>query len=351
MAAPLKEQFGSDVVRRLAETLPVDRPSFVDECLEGFEELSLLARGRRIADVMQRHLDDDPARAVRQVEAAMGADLGFGYFAHSAFIGTYGLPAYAESMAAQHTLTRLFTAEFSIRPFIEHYPETMGQLAVWSADPDAHVRRLVSEGTRPRLPWASRLAAFQSDPSPVIELLDRLIDDPSEYVLRSVGNNLNDISRDHPEIALAVAERWLPGRPRLVRRGLRTLIKAADPHALRLLGYEGSTVVAEARLPKRVRIGDSLPVVVTLTGHGRILLDLRVHFVKANGSTAAKVFRGAELQVDGQAQLRRTISFAQHTTRVHYPGRHRIEALVNGEPSLLGEFEVVESTSEVPTIS
>jgi hypothetical protein len=157
-----------------------------------------------------------------------------------------------------------------------------------------------------------------------------------------VGNNLNDISRDHPDVALEVAARWLQGRPRLVRRGLRTLIKAGDSRALALLGYSGTDVVAAAELPSHVTIGGSLPLTLTLTGRGRVLVDIRVHFVKANGSTSAKVFRGAEVVVDGVASIRRTISFAQHTTRKHYPGMHRVQALINGEPVELGVLEVVE---------
>lgn len=341
MAAPLTDQFGPDVVRRIAAGLPVDHDTFFAECLDGFDDLGLMARGAHVAEVMRRHLDPDPGTAVRQVAASIGPPLGFGYFAHSAFIGTYGLPAYAESMSAQHALTQAFTAEFSIRPFIVQHPQTMDQLRAWAADPSDHVRRLVSEGTRPRLPWASRLPAFQRDPGPVIELLDLLKDDPSDYVQRSVGNNLNDISRDHPGLAVEVAARWLPGRGRLVRRGLRTLIKAGDPGALALLGYEASDMAATAEFPPLVRIGESLPLIVTLSGHGKVLVDLRVHFLKASGATSAKVFRGAEVSVDGSAQVRRTISFRQHSTRRHYPGTHRIEALINGVPVALGAVEVV----------
>lgn len=342
VAAPLKDRFDSDVVLRIAADLPVDPDAFVAACLDGFDELGLMSRGDHVAAVMQRHLAPDPRIAVRQVAAGIGAPLGFGYLAHSAFIGTYGLPAYQESMDAQHALTQVFTAEFSIRAFIQRYPQTMEQLRTWVDDPSEHVRRLVSEGTRPRLPWATRLPAFQADPGPVVALLDLLKDDPSEYVRRSVGNNLNDISRDHPEVALDVAARWLPERSRLVRRGLRTLTKAGDPRALALLGYEATDVAVTATFPAQVRIGDKLPLTVVLSGRGKVLVDLRVHFVKANGSTSAKVFRGAEIDVEGRAQLRRTISFAQHSTRRHYPGSHRIEAVVNGEPVALGTVDIVE---------
>lgn len=343
----MKNRFGPDVVARIADGLAasvphLDRPAFIAECLVGFDGLELMARADRVAEVMYRHLDPSPAAAVQQVAGAIGEPMEFGYLAHSAFIGNYGVEAFEESMAAMYALTQVFTAEFCIRPFIVRYPQTINRLRDWANDPSEHVRRLVSEGTRPRLPWAGRLPAFQADPAPVVELLELLKDDPSPYVLRSVGNNLNDISRDNPEIALDVAARWLPERGSLVRRGLRTLIKAGDPRALSLLGYESTSVRASAQLPRQVRIGQRMPLVITLRGTGPVLVDLRVHFVKANGAASPKVFRGGELDVAGEAQLRRTISFAHHTTRTAYPGQHLIEALVNGVPQELGVVEVVE---------
>lgn len=347
MGELMKDRFGPAVVTRIAEDLGAavsafDRDRFVADCLNGLAELELMARAAHVADVMRRHLDPEPAVAVGQVAAAIGEPMEFGYLAHSAFIGTYGIDTFEESMAAMYALTQIFTAEFCIRPFIVSYPQTMDRLRRWASDPSEHVRRLVSEGTRPRLPWAARLPEFQRDPAPVIDLLERLKDDPSPYVLRSVGNNLNDVSRDHPEVALEVAERWLPGRGSLVRRGLRTLIKAGDPRALELLGYSPGTVTATAHLPGEVRIGEKLPLTIVLSGEGPVLVDVRVHFVKANSRTSAKVFKGAELDVQGRAEVRLSISFAHHTTRTPYPGPHRIEAIVNGVAEELGVVEVVE---------
>lgn len=326
---------------RIAETLPVDRPAFVAACLDGFDDLELMDRARRIADVMHTYLDDDPATAVQQVHATIGSERpsgmsGFFYNPHSEFIARYGLPAYEQSLAAMYDLTKVFTAEFCIRSFIVEYPQTMTRLRQWAGDSHEHVRRLVSEGTRPRLPWAQRLPGFIADPGPVIDLLEALKDDPSQYVLRSVGNNLNDISKDHPGLAVDVARAWAPGRDALVRRGLRTLIKAGDPAALEVLGYAPSRVTAHADLPDVIDIGDRLPVAIELRGHGRVLVDIAIHFVKANGSTTRKVFKGAEVEIQGHAVIRRTISFAQHSTRRHYPGPHRVDALINGQAHELG---------------
>ncbi len=346
MAEPLKNNFGADVVHQIAASLPVTTPDFTDECLEGFEDLELMDRARRVAEVMHRHLDPDPATAVRQVHNSFGTQrppgmAGFYYNPHSEFIATFGLPAFAEAFAAMYDLTKLFTAEFCVRAFLTQYPETLSVLQQWARDPDEHVRRLVSEGTRPRLPWARQLPQFRADPEPVLALLELLKDDPSQYVLRSVGNNLNDISKDHRVRALEVAAQWYPGREALVRRGLRTLVKAGDPQALAILGYPASEVTATASLPRRLAIGDSLRLEVDLHGHGPVLVDIVVHFVKANGSTAAKVFKGGEVRVSGLATVRKSISFAQLSTRRHYPGPHRIGALINGTEQNLGTVEVL----------
>jgi 3-methyladenine DNA glycosylase AlkC len=341
----LKDQFGPEVVERLADTLPVQRSPFIAACLDGFAELELMDRARHIATVMQAHLDDDPAVAVQQVHGAIGSRRlpgmsAFFYNPHSEFLGRYGLPAYEQSMAAMYDLTKVFTAEFCIRPFIRAYPQTMARLAGWAADGDEHVRRLVSEGTRPRLPWATRLPQFVDDPRPVLGLLEVLKDDPSDYVLRSVGNNLNDISKDHPDLAVDVARTWSPGREALVRRGMRTLIKAGDPAALAVLGYTPSAATAHAEIPAEILIGERLPLTVEVHGHGRVLVDIAVHFVKANGTTSRKVFKGGDVDLDGTAVIRRSISFAQHSTRRHYPGPHRIDALINGRTHELGVVHV-----------
>ena len=145
------------------------------------------------------------------------------------------------------------------------------RLTTWATDPNVHVRRLVSEGSRPRLPWASRLKQFQGDPAPVLKLLELLKDDPIEYVRRSVANNLNDIAKDHPALVVEVAARWWAEgdekRQRLVRHGLRTLIKGGDPSALEVLGFGASspaTVGKTSIEPDVVRIGDKVTIVVAI---------------------------------------------------------------------------------------
>ena len=377
MAEPLKDRFGPEVPRTLGSMLAAVHPGFdaggfLAVALDGYDALELMPRARHLAHSLRPFLPADGGEAIDLVRRAVEPDLqgerrsgmeAFLYLPLTLFVAEYGLDHFESSMRAQHVLTRLFTAEFSIRAFLEHHPEpTLSRLQEWAGDPDPHVRRLVSEGTRPRLPWASRLSRFVEDPQPVLDLLERLRDDPALYVRRSVANNLNDIAKDHPEKVLTTAEGWMRGantnRKALVRHALRTLVKQGNPRALAILGFGvGSPVEVETRLiPGELAIGQTLRVELALRNPGpeaeRVAVDLRVHFVGADGTLRPKVFKGAEvaLEADGVRTVRRTISLRQHTTRTHYPGHHTVELLVNGETRPGGEFELREAAGSSPPL-
>jgi 3-methyladenine DNA glycosylase AlkC len=167
------------------------------------------------------------------------------------YVARAGIEQPAVALPLLAGLTPRWSSEGPIRPFIERHPElTYDHLRRWVSDPDEHVRRLVSEGTRPRLPWAPQLRGLVADPGPNVELLDRLVEDPSPYVRRSVGNHLNDISKDHPGLAVDLAHLWLPrgeGAAWAVRHGLRTLVKQGDPRALNVLGVTTDVDAVGAR--------------------------------------------------------------------------------------------------------
>jgi len=268
----------------------------------------------------------------------------FRHLPHVLFVAEFGLDHFDAAMRAQHDLTRRFTAEFSIRPFIERHPQqTLAVLGDWAADADPHVRRLVSEGTRPRLPWAARLPAFQRDPRPVLALLERLRDDPEAYVRRSVANNLNDIGKDHPQLLIDTARRWLddapPARRALVGHALRSLLKQGHAEALALMGVRPSGALSVTALrvdPDPAVIGTSMKVLCTVLNTGAepadVRADLHVHFVKASGARRPKVFRMPSLQLAPGADgtVTRTIGLHQMSTRTHHPGEHPIEVAING---------------------
>lgn len=246
-------------------------------------------------------------------------------------------------------LTPRWSSEFAVRPFIEHHPDVAyAHFRRWASDPDEHVRRLVSEGTRPRLPWASRLRSLMADPGPNIELLDQLVGDPSEYVRRSVANHLNDIAKDHPDLALDTARRWNDlGHGWVVRHGLRSLIKAGDPVAMSLLGVATNARIRLTDLrvePDAVTIGGEITLAFVLqledAAPVEAIVDYRVHYAGANGTRRPRVFKLARrtLEPGTPEELSRRHAFKPVSIRRIYPGRHTIDVWVNG--SVLGSADV-----------
>lgn len=368
MGAALKENLNAATVQRIAGELRRAYPAFseaafVARCIDGLGQLELTARASHIADAMHAFLPQPFTRAAEVIEASLGPEVpatgeaglaALQYMPHVTFVQKYGLESYDAAIRVQAALTKRFTAEFSIRPFLERYPEaTYAQMLTWAQDNNAHLRRLASEGLRPRLPWAPRLRAYQKDPRPVLAVLELLKDDPVRYVQRSVANNLNDIAKDHPMLVLETCHRWAQdapaGRIWTIRHGLRSLIKAGNSRAIGILGGEehprirvGHTSISVRQVPLggSVRLSFQVESMAQMPQH--LLVDYAVHFVKANGSTRPKVFklRTFTMQPGEPLMFSATVSFAAMTTRRHYPGQHRVDALINGQSHPLGVFEV-----------
>ncbi len=379
MAEQLKNLFGPQMVHRTARSIAqvypdFDAAGFTKQALVDFEQLELTPRCQQIANAMATWLPDNREQAIEIIIDSLGPELencdptdaspsgdpeiddnpmsGFFYMSHGYFLAEHGGDHFNAVMRANYEITKRATSEFSIRtPLRDHTEATLHELQSWATDSNVHVRRCVSEGTRPRLPWSFRLKNFQDDPTEVLRLLEILKDDPVEYVRRSVANNLNDIAKDHPDVVVEVALRWWTdaddNRRRLVKHGLRTLIKAGNPGALDVLGYGPSSpaVVGTVSIePAKLPIGDKVKLEVRIDNPSEepchALVDLRIHFVKANGSTSPKVFKGSELSLDaGESSIvRKTISVAQHTTRTHYPGEHTVEVMINGSACPAGSF-------------
>jgi 3-methyladenine DNA glycosylase AlkC len=367
MAAPkLKEILNPAAVRQIASEFAEADPSFnsrafLRDVLPGLEALELSPRARHIADALWKHLPKPFARASRVLLAALAAadkhpgNSALRFMPHGSLIQHYGLEDLESSLQAQYELTQRFTAEWSIRPFLETYPEqTYARLLEWALDPSEHVRRLVSEGTRPRLPWASRLKSFQENPQLGLRLLDLLKDDPSLYVRRSVANHLNDIAKDHPSLAVSTCQQWMkqpsPARAWIVKHALRSLVKQGHPAALALLGagkrpqirVSGATVN-----PAKLRVGGEARVRFALESLSSrrqdLIVDYAVHYAKANGETRPKVFKLRRVLLEARQEIsfEFKISFRDLTTRKHYPGRHHIDLLVNGQRYSLTTFSVL----------
>ncbi len=233
-----------------------DGAAFRRDALKGLAPLAIMQRGQHLARVLRAHLPVRYEDAINILIASLtppsmpSDEQGlavFFYLPHVSFVALYGLDAaenggcdpFEISMRAQYEFTRRFSSEFSMRPFLIRYPErTLARLMEWTRDSDYHVRRLCSEGARPRLPWAMRIPAFLKDPSPVLPILEALKDDPELYVRRSVANHLGDIAKDHPATVFKLCEQWLSDasieRKWLIRHALRHPAKKGDPSALRL---------------------------------------------------------------------------------------------------------------------
>jgi 3-methyladenine DNA glycosylase AlkC len=360
--ADFKDEISPELIGALADELVRAWPefpaaAFTGEAGDGLERLELMARVRRVAAVLGRHLPTDFAAAAVVLDAALTSPgftswmtLPCGFFATEYGIGQ---PELALPLLAR--LSPRFSSEGPVRPFIERYPDlTMGFVREWARDADDHVRRLASETTRPRLPWATRLDRFVRDPSPVIELLDVLRDDPSEYVRRSVANNLNDISKDHPELAVATARGWLNAGgehvQEVVRHGLRTLVKKGDPDALALLGYDRWAPVRLEELvvePARVPIGGQVELSFSLVAEGGptpVVVDYLVYHAGARGARGAKVFKltTRTLEPGKPQRIRRRHVFREVTVRRLYAGTQRLEVQVNGRVLGGADVELVE---------
>jgi len=257
---PLKALFDDRLVRLIGQSFNAVHDGFElrrfrKRACEGLGDGTMIERAAHIADALADELPDDFAAASEVLIAALGPPLtstdgnglrGLFYMPHASYVAKHGPAHFEAGMAANYELTRRFTAEFSVRPFIErHQRRTLARLRKWTKDADPHVRRLCSEGTRPRLPWAARLPVLQADPALAGPLLDALKDDPELYVRRSVANHLGDVCKDHPDEVYALCERWLrevegadgqraKQRHWMIRHAVRLPAKKRVPEALDL---------------------------------------------------------------------------------------------------------------------
>lgn len=356
---PFKDAVDAAAVGRLAAALGsgIDGEAFVAEAVAGLDELELKARVAHVARALGRHLPSDFLVAAAVVERTVPAgDLGmWEVWPVTDWVAAAGLDHPEAALALLARLTSKASGEFAVRPFIDRYPALAYEVfTAWTADPDEHVRRLVSEGTRPRLPWAPRVPLLEREPGWAVPLLDRLRDDPSAFVRRSVANHLNDLAKADPDLAMSVAQRWAgeggSHAAAVVRHGLRTLVKAGVPAALALVGAD---VDADVRvegfevLTPVVELGRDLVWACRLVGDPdrpvAAVVDYVVHFAGARGGLRPKVFKltTVRLAPGAAADLRRRHPIVPVTTRRYYPGRHRVEVQVNGRVLAGADFDLV----------
>jgi len=316
-----KDLIDQRYLQLLASAIRMVRPEFTTKIITSLESklssLEFKERVRLVASTLETAFPDPSQGIPMLVEAVVKADLkGFWLWPITHYIETTGLDHFELSMNALYHLTQRFTAEFAIRPFLIQNPErSLKLLFTWAEDANPHVRRLVSEGTRPRLPWGQRLSSAVKDPKPTLKLLEKLKYDSELYVRKSVANHLNDITKDNPLVVIETLSRWNKNAPKsqrknvewITRHALRTLIKAGHPEALALIGARslGSAVeVSKIRLNKTViAMNETLEFTFHLRSRSkselRLIVDYVIHHKKANGATSEKVWTaGGGLDTD-----------------------------------------------------
>ncbi len=354
MAEPLKAIYDGTFTEQFAAKVKAvyhtfDEQAFIHAVKQGdWEQLELKARMRRFTEALGGTLPESYEDALRVLYAIAEGCRGLPYLFFPDFVEVYGMKEehLEQSLAALERFTRYSTAEFAIRPFLLASPARIQErMLLWADSEDEHVRRLASEGMRPRLPWGQALPMYKRDPQPILPVLEKLKRDSSLYVRKSVANNLNDIAKDHPELVLELAEAWLGEDERtdwIVRHGCRTLIKKADPRVMALFGYaeDGEqALAAEASLavqPPAIAIGDAAGLRYSVRVRDGAPVKLRmeygIEFVKSGGKSSLKRFLLSDREYGGGALFagERVHRFADLTTRKHYPGRHRLSLWVNG---------------------
>jgi len=341
--------FSADRVRHIAAELSAvspafDKKRFLRESLATLDALTLMERLRHVSERLHAALPVSYKSAVGTLrKLAPRLNNKFVTMVLPEFVALYGAHDFATSMEALQFFTRFGSAEFAVRHFLRRdLAQTLAVMERWSKDDDEHVRRLASEGSRPRLPWSFRLEPLILDPAPVARILDNLKTDPSLYVRKSVANHLNDITKDHPAWVLERVRGWPLDDVRtswIVRHALRTLIKKGDREALAVIGAGDEAAVELSQLsvkPNKIRLGDTITLSFALSSTSdkaqKLVVDYAVHYVRP-GRTTRKVFKLKTLSMAPGAHelFSRRQTIVDFTTRTHHAGRHEVEVLVNGE--------------------
>jgi 3-methyladenine DNA glycosylase AlkC len=359
-----KHAVGEATAKRLAaalrEAFPAfDARGFVREAAAGLPALELKPRIVLLADAMARRLPAEYPSALAIVLATLGPELGgdqavgssaFYYWIHASFVERHGLDQMALSLPAMREITKRSTAEFAVRPYLARDPtRVLAFLQECTRDPNEHVRRWVSEGTRPYLPWGMRAAPLLVKPFPALPLLHALRADESPYVRTSLANHLNDLAKLDAQLSIDIVRSWidegLPHAPAIAKRALRNLVKAGHPDALAVFGVNTRVraKLVQLRLErKRICVGDKLGFELTLEGHAEepLVLDYALSFPGAGDRVSRKVFKLVQRTITRGERLtvRKQHSFRPITTRTYRAGKHTLELLLNGNVCARAEF-------------
>lgn len=317
---------------------------------ETFEHKELLDKMHHTTQCLKKTLPESYEEALPILQKAAPHIKGFEALTLPDYVASYGLEDLDLSLSALYHFTKYSTSELAIRPFLAKEPEkVMALMYEWAEDENPKVRRFASEGCRPRLPWAMALPGFKKDPSLILPVLEKLKNDESEDVRRSVANNLNDISKDNPDVTLAICKRWhgqSENTDKIVKHACRTLLKAGDQRALLIFGYSDPSTMSLQNFKlanTKIRIGEDVHFSfdLVLKEKSRVRLEYAISYVKARGQLAKKVFKITENDYNpGIITISKKHSLADMSTRKHFPGIHHIAILVNGKEMAQAPFEL-----------
>lgn len=348
MSDALKDNYNKAYVQRVASKAKGHYKNFEEEEFikfvldKSWKELELKERMKKISSSLYEFLPSDYEKSLKIILNMAPGFGGFEGMLFPDFVESYGFEKkyWDISLSALEELTKYSSSEFAVRPFIDQDSKLLFKyIKKWAKSKNFHVRRFASEGSRPRLPWAMALSDLKKDPTPILPILEILKNDPELYVRRSVANNLNDISKDNPEVVLSTAKKWL-GKSQntdwIVKYALRTLLKKGDPRALSLFGYKDvlSLKVDELTLKKdHIKIGSKLDFdfSMNLKSNSLLRIEYAIYYVKKNGSLSRKVFKISENNYKkGTLSFSKSQSFKEMSTRKHYKGEHFLSIIVNG---------------------
>jgi 3-methyladenine DNA glycosylase AlkC len=361
----LKDLYSPTFYKNLSDSLTSVMPSFNRQRFtsqifsDEFSRMELKGRMKHTTRIIRSFMPSDFKKSVSIilrliVELKRGGveSGGLAYIFLPDYIETYGIDDFEISMKAIEEITQFVSCEFAVRPFIIRYGAKMvRQMKKWSVHKNADVRRLATEGSRPRLPWAMAIPALKLDPSPILPILENLKDDPSESVRRSVANNLNDIAKDHPEVVVALAKKW-KGKSKetdaIIRHGSRTLLKRGHVQILNHFGLKSKnlTVSSFHIANPFVVLGGELEFSFRVTNKNNkkqiVRLEYGLYYNKSNNQLSKKVFKISEktFQAGESISVTKRQSFRKITTRIHYAGKHKLSLIVNGEEKDFKNFDV-----------
>lgn len=367
MSMLLKNVYSKEFYERFAKVLKQTLFSFDEKKFrtlifdDKFADYELKERMTHTAKVLHHFLSDnfeEGAKSIQKIiENLIAADIheeSFEYMFFPEYIEIYGLEDYENSIKAFEFITQYTSCEFAVRPYLVKYESNMlEQMLEWSNHSHPMVRRLASEGSRPRLPWAMALPMYKNNPAPIKGILENLKDDENEIVRRSVANNLNDISKDNPSFVIDIAQKWIgksKQRDALVKHACRTLLKEANPEVLKLFGFDSENIHLEnfKILTSNVKVGDRLAFVFSVHNSSQkdkiLRTEYGLYYKKKNGTHSKKVFKISEKEIKGKntIEINREQSFKVITTRKFHKGLHRLSIILNGEESDSLEFTLMQ---------